>query len=272
MLPGPSSARANQEIFNQLMGLLDGVFANGLNQANRIGNPQGDYSYDPQMPLSQPFENAGLPPWASALLGLGFGAVLPGPGELASGLRAADTARDVVRATDAGTPLRAFRAELPSGAGPMAGVAGDVRYASVDPATARALAFPGTRVIEGTVSARPGGFVDLTDPAFDTADLLQRMIPHLDMADPMVAQSLARVQAGEMDMVELFRDLAARYGTDLGGIPAQAGIDAVRYPANMGAVNRQSAAADEIAFYNRDAFRPSNVYTDEEFRMLYPRR
>ena len=271
MLPGPTSARANQEIFNQLMGLFEGVFANGLNQANRIGTPEGDYSYDPQMPLSAPFENAGLPAWASALLGGAFGVALPGPNDFVPAARAAGAVRDVVRGTDAATPMRVFRAETPTGAGPMAGVTGGVRYASVDPATARALAYPGTRVLEGTVHAAPGGYLDMVNPNFDPADLIQRLMPHLDMADPMVAQSLARVQAGEMDMVELFRDLAARYGADLGGIPARAGIDAVRYPANMGAVNRQTAAADEVAFYNQSAFSPQNVYTDEEFRVLYPR-
>lgn len=271
MLPGPSSARANQEIFNQLMGLFEGAFANGLNQANRIGTPEGDYSYQPQMPLSAPFENAGLPPWAAALLGAVTGVVLPGPNDIAPAARAAGAVSDVVRAGDAGTPLRVFRAETPSGAGPMSGRVGDVRFGTPDADTARALAYPGTRVLEGTVHTRPGGYVDLANPNFETADLLSRMMPHLDLSDPMVAQSVARVEAGEMDIIELFRDLSARYGMDLGGVPARAGIDAVAYPANMGAVNRQTQAASEVAFYTPDAYRPTNVYTDEEFRNLYPR-
>lgn len=272
MLPGPSSARANQEIFNQLMGLLDGVFANGLNQANRIGNPEGDFGYDPQMPLSQPFENAGLPPAAAQALGLLFGFAIPGPGEARAATRAVGAATDVIRGADASTPMRVFRAELPTGAGPMSGASGGVRFGTPDAATARSLAYPGTRVLEGTLHTSPGGYLDMVNPNFDTADLLERMIPHLDLGDPMVAQSLARVQAGEMEVVELFRDLAARYGMDLGGMPRAAGIDAIQYPANMGAVARQSAAAPEVAIYNQSAYRPMNVYTDEEFRMLYPRR
>lgn len=274
--PGPASAQFNAELFDQLMGLVEGVAANAMNQFNRFNNSGADVGYDPQMRASQPFTNAGLPPIPAEMLGLLLNLAIPDPTDFASvpraATRAAEGIRDVVRNVDSPTPMTVFRAETPTGAGPMSGTAGDVSFASVDPDTARALAYPGTRVLEATVSTRPGGFVDFTTPNFDTNDLLNRMIPNLDMSDPFISQSVAKVQSGESDLLELFRDLSARYGPGLQGIPGQSGIDAARFPANMGAVNRQTAAADEIAIYNREALNPINVYTDEEFKNLYPRR
>ncbi|MGM0386107.1 MAG: hypothetical protein ACQERF_09035 [Actinomycetota bacterium] len=282
--PGPSSAQFNQQIGNQVLDFIEGLFANGLNQANRIGNPEGDHSYDPNMRMSQPFENAGYGPQAAGLLGLIGLLATPDPTDIMQVAKVANRSQDayrVVRGAD-DLPVTGFRSQTPSGRGPytadmpeMQGQ-GFARSISEGPEAARHHISPRAVVHEGQLAARQHGLLDLTGPA-QQADpvLMQRLRGYLAEVDPdgRMVGALDEYESGYTSGLDLLVEMERTLGAnDLGRLPRDIGMDLAKVPHNRNIGRPVNAPGAEYIAYSPDAWRPNNVYTPDEFERLFPRR
>lgn len=282
--PGPSSAQFNQQIGNQVLDFIEGLFANGLNQANRIGNPEGDHSYDADMRMSQPFENAGYGPQAAGLLGLIALLATPDPTDIMQIAKVANRSQDayqVVRGAD-DLPVTGFRSQTPSGRGPYTADMpelegqGYARSISEGPEAARHHASPRAVVHEGQLAARPNGILDLTGQA-NQADpvLMDRLRGYLGEVDPdgRMVRALEEYESGYTSGIDLLVEMQRTLGADdLGRLPRDIGMDLAKVPHNRNVGRPIDAPGSEYIAFSRDAWRPSNVYTHDEFNMLYPRR
>jgi hypothetical protein len=215
--PGPSSAQFNQQIGNQVLDWLEGLFANGLNQANRIGTPEGDHSYRADMRMHEPFESAGYGPQAAGLLGLLGLLATPDPTDImqlakvanrASGAASEVANRVPVRSPSGVTEEVLYRAERADGAGGLFGYNGTNprgTYFTNDPEYLQAASrvwddhnYPVDqfRVRHARPAPRQGSFLDVTGDSAMDWDLWGRVEDRLlrDFAGDGAEFQRARIQ------------------------------------------------------------------------------
>lgn len=100
--------------------LLSSLFANAVNQGNRIGSDADITLYDPGLPYEEVFTNAGHPEDVARALGFGAGVAEPGFGEIGQLMRgvaalapaAAQVLRPIVRDLQEGMARRAAQKRL----------------------------------------------------------------------------------------------------------------------------------------------------------------
>lgn len=295
MLPGPSSARANQEIMNQLWSFVESFFSNA-DRASWDATAGRESEWRPGSTYEDAYAERGATGPAGQALGAYSRVMEPDLiGLLGSLFDAGRAARPAARAADVaeaapaarvathtpvtnpetGLPMTLYRSQAPGGGvGPIARDMGltetGARYYG-QPEYVRGFAMhePGNVLVEGQMAARPGGLWDATNPG-SNPDLMARVMEAAvsevpDAHRAMLLRSIDNFSQGIESEADFLHTLRTIFGRDMAGVADRAGLDVLlQRPDDF----RAPSGIEAVAF-NQQAFQPSNTVDPRAFVDVY---